>query len=208
MKPATAFAVVLAVLATAAKAQTVDSGGSASAASAISAAAQAAPSDSSPAGSSAAADSAAASEVQSPPQTQKPPQKGGFVGVDIPPPPPGKGEVVFFRKLAFQGSAVWFKVRENGQELGKLSNGRYFIQVADAGTHTYTAATENKDTLKLDVDPGEIYFVQGEVTMGFFIGEANLTPSDEATFEKEAHKLKLSDPPEPSSSAPSKAASH
>jgi len=123
--------------------------------------------------------------------------KGGFAKIALPAPPDGKGLVVFFRKPAFQGSAVWFKVRENGVELGKITPGVYFVAVADPGEHTYTAATENKDSLKLQVDAGETYFVEGTITMGFFIGEANLTPSDEAAFDKVSQKLKLASPPPP-----------
>jgi len=118
------------------------------------------------------------------------PAKGGFVGADIPPPPPGKGEVVFFRPNEYVGWAVWFNNRENGKALGKLTNGVYFVTVADPGPHTYTAATENKDMLKLEVDPGEIYYVEGTVTMGVFVGEADISPSDQDEFVKAAHKLK------------------
>jgi hypothetical protein len=132
--------------------------------------------------------------------------KGGFQTIDIPAPPAGKGEVVFFRKSAFQGSAVWFNVRENGEALGKLTNGVYFVAVEDPGAHAFTAATENKDTLKLEVDPGEIYYVEGRITMGMFVGEANLSPSDDATFQKDANHLKLAAQPasEKTTSASSK----
>ena len=128
--------------------------------------------------------------------------KGGFQSIDIPAPPDGKGEVVFFRKSGLQGSAVWFKVRENGAELGKLTSGVYFVSVEDPGAHTFTAATENKDTLKLEVDPGETYYVEGRVTMGMFIGEANLSPSDEATFQKNANHLKAATPVATASAKP------
>jgi len=111
--------------------------------------------------------------------------------VDVPPPPEGKGEVVFFRRWAFQGAAVWFRVREQGDELGKLSDGVYLVAIEDPGVHTFTAATENKDHLRLQIDPGETYYVEGRVSMGLVIGEANLSPSDEATFESVAKRLKL-----------------
>jgi hypothetical protein len=114
----------------------------------------------------------------------------------IPPPPAGKGEVVFFRPGAYVGWAVWFNVRENGQALGKLTNGAYFVKVTDPGPHTYTAATENHDVLKLEVDDGETYYVRGSVQMGVLVGEAALTPSDQPTFEKHFKHMKLAKPPE------------
>ncbi|HEV2366183.1 MAG TPA: DUF2846 domain-containing protein [Caulobacteraceae bacterium] len=109
----------------------------------------------------------------------------------IPPPPAGKGEVVFFRPSSLRGAVIWFNVRENGVALGKLTNGAYFVQVADPGPHTYTAATENHNVLHLEVDPGETYYVKGSVQMGFFIGEANMAPSDEASFDHAFKKLHL-----------------
>ncbi|MGH7022107.1 MAG: DUF2846 domain-containing protein [Caulobacteraceae bacterium] len=115
----------------------------------------------------------------------------------IPPPPSGKGQVVFFRPSSFRGALIWYNIRENGVALGKLTNGVYFVQVAEPGTHTYTAATENHNVLHLEVDDGETYYVRGSVQMGFFIGEADMTPSDEATFEKAFKKMKPASPPEP-----------
>jgi hypothetical protein len=134
--------------------------------------------------------------VAAPDATASAAAKGGFITVDVPSPPDGKGEVVFFRKRDPLGSAVWFNVRENGgEQLGKLTNGVYFVVSADPGPHTYTAATENTDNVRLVVAPGETYFVEGTITTGVFIGHANLNPSDRASFDKVSQKLKLSPTP-------------
>ena len=103
----------------------------------------------------------------------------------IPPPPQGQGVVVFFRKKSLMGTGQWFNVRENGAALGKLANGAYFIQAAQPGVHTYTDATEPevKDRLRLQIDPGETYFVEGTMTHGVVMGVSDLNPSDRATFE-------------------------
>jgi len=120
----------------------------------------------------------------------------------IAPPPTGKGQVVFFRPSGFVGMAVWFNVRENGVALGKLSNGTYFVQVVDPGPHTYTAATENKNVLHLEIDDGETYYVRGSTQMGVLIAEADMTPSDQATFEKAFKRMHLAKPPAPAKPAP------
>ena len=114
----------------------------------------------------------------------------------IPPPPPGKGQVVFFRPSSFRGGMIWFNVRENGVALGKLTSGVYFVKVTDPGAHTYTAATENHNVLHLEVDDGETYYIKGSITMGLLIGEANMSPSDEATFAKSYPKMKVAAEPE------------
>jgi hypothetical protein len=112
----------------------------------------------------------------------------------IPPPPAGQGQVVFFRAKSLLGTGQWFHVREAGRALGKLTNGAYFIQVTPPGIHTYTAVLEPelKDKLTLEVDPGETYFVSGDITGGLVLGAANLTPSDRAAFERAAKDLKPS----------------
>ena len=88
-------------------------------------------------------------------------------------------------------------MREAGKALGKLTNGAYFIQVTTPGPHTYTATEEPefKDRLKLEVDPGETYFVEGTLTKGVVIGAADLSPSDRATFDKHSSELKPAPPP-------------
>jgi hypothetical protein len=121
------------------------------------------------------------------------PGEGEETAIDIPPPPTGQGQIVFFRSHTLLGAGQWFNVRENGQALGKLTNGAYFIQTVSPGLHTYTASTEPefKDSLKLKIDPGETYFVEGILTKGVVIGAADLTPSDRATFERAAKTLKV-----------------
>jgi len=118
--------------------------------------------------------------------------------IDVPPPPPGEGQVIFFRPKSLMGTGQWFNVRENGQALGKLTNGAYFVEPTTPGLHTYTAVEEPefKDKLKLEVDPGETYFVEGSVTKGVLIGAADLSPSSRASFEKHAVDLKPVAPPE------------
>ncbi len=109
----------------------------------------------------------------------------------IAPAPADKAQIVFFRPNKFAGGAVGFKVREGTQELGKLRSGNYFIHLAEPGTHEYTVHSEAKDVLTLEVEEGETYFVQGTITMGVLAGRPNLSPSDEATFNGMADKLKL-----------------
>jgi hypothetical protein len=142
----------------------------------------------------AAADAAAAAEAASAPGA-----------IDLPPPPKGQGQVVFFRRKSLLGTGQWFNVREDGKALGKLTNGAYFVQVADPGLHTYTAKTEPefKDHLKLKIDPGETYYVEGVLTKGLVMGVADLAPSDRSVFDKVSKDLKLAPPPggEPSDAA-------
>jgi hypothetical protein len=126
----------------------------------------------------------------------QPQQTRGWV--QVPPPPPGMGQVVFFRARSWSGMGQWFKVREDGQALGKLTNGAYFVVPLPPGVHSFTAKSEPefKDRLTLKVDPGETYYVEGLMTHGVVIGVAELTPSDKARFDAVSGSLQASSPPE------------
>jgi hypothetical protein len=106
-------------------------------------------------------------------------------------PAAGKGQVVFFRQSKFVGAAVGFKVREGETELGKLGNGNYFFIDVEPGAHEYVVHSEVKDILPLEVDAGEVYYVQGSLSMGVMVGRPNLSPADKVKFET-AGKMKLS----------------
>jgi len=108
----------------------------------------------------------------------------------IAPPPAGKGQVVFFRHMGLMGAPYWAKVREKDAEIGKLSDGVYFVAVTDPGVHTYTAAVTGKDTLRMQVDPGETYYVEGRMTIALLGYNVVLAPSDEAAFQKALSGMK------------------
>lgn len=112
-------------------------------------------------------------------------------------PPEGKGQIVFFRESKFVGGAISYKVREGEAELGKLSNGSYFVYVAEPGAHAYTVHSEAKDVLNLEVEAGETYFVSGGVSMGVFAGRPNLSPSNQSAYVAIAAKLKPAKPLKP-----------
>lgn len=104
------------------------------------------------------------------------------------------GRIVFFRPKKFAGGAISFKVREGDAVLGKLSNGSFFIAEVPAGEHLYHARSEGKDdTLAIEVEPGETYYVSGSISMGFLAGQGNLSPSDQAAFDAANAKKKLKD---------------
>jgi len=108
---------------------------------------------------------------------------------------------VFFREKKMMGAAIRYKVRENGVELCKLGSGTFCTVQVPAGKHQYTVQTEAKDVLNLEVEPGETYYVQASISMGFAAGHANLAPSTQAVFDGMKEKLKDNtgkdlDPPE------------
>lgn len=99
-------------------------------------------------------------------------------------PPAGKGLIVFFRPSKMVGAAMGIKITEGETELGKLRNGKYLVLETAPGAHVFG------DDLNLEVEAGETYYVQASMSMGVMSGRKNLAPSDQATFDGLAGKLK------------------
>lgn len=105
-------------------------------------------------------------------------------------PMPGKGQIVFFRKGGFVGSAISCAVHENGTKVSSLPPGRFFVLQTDPGVHSYSVKSEATDTLRLEVEDGETYFAKCAITMGIMAGRPNLSPTDAATYAQLSAKLK------------------
>lgn len=122
--------------------------------------------------------------------TPAPAVSTGLIAGKIAPPPPGQGQVVFFRKGGFVGSAISCAVHENGTKLSSLPPGRYIPLAMSPGIHNFAVKSESTDTLRMEIEPGETYFAKCAIGMGVIAGRPNLSPSDEATFVG-MKKLKL-----------------
>lgn len=103
--------------------------------------------------------------------------------------PEDKAQIIFFRPSRFVGAAVSFSVREGDKGIGKLTNGSYFVHLTDPGVKEYNISFEARDTLKMEVDAGETYYVTQGIAMGVIAARPNITPSTEAAFQEKALKV-------------------
>jgi hypothetical protein len=108
---------------------------------------------------------------------------------EVPAPPAGKGEVVFFRSGTIMGSAISCAVHENDAKLSSLPPGHYAVIVADPGKHAYAVRSEATDTLNVQVESGEIQYVSCHVKMGIMAGRPVLTPATAEEFKGKKYKL-------------------
>lgn len=106
-------------------------------------------------------------------------------------PEAGKGQIVFYRTGGLVGAAISCNVRENDKLIGGLSGGKYFVVQADPGKHVYTTKSEAKDTLNMEVETGETYYVRCTIGAGIMAGRPNLSPVDKAAFDEKSGGLKL-----------------
>lgn len=134
------------------------------------------------------ASSAPAQPAAPAPAAPSTPAPKGVITIDAP--PSGKGRIVFYRPFA-TGFAIGCGVHENGAKLSSLPAGKYFFMDFDPGVHTFLVESEAKDTLRMEVEAGETYYVKCSIAMGILMGRPNLAPSDKASFDSKAKGLKL-----------------
>lgn len=114
----------------------------------------------------------------------------------IPTPPPGKGQVLFYRTGGFSGAALGCAVFDVGAEdkLSSLGAGKYFILVSEPGPRSFTVKSlETKDAIALEIEPDETQFVRCKIKSGFLSGRADIAPSSESEFRKRHKNPKLVD---------------
>lgn len=113
--------------------------------------------------------------------------------VEIPAPPPGMSNIVFFRPSAM-GMAISCNIRENGKMLGTTNNGRYWVLTTTPGPHKFTTKSEATDEINIEAEADETQYVKCKIGMGFMAGRPNLSPSTKEEFDSKAGKIKLADP--------------
>lgn len=148
--------------------------------------------------SSATSDAAPAPTSDTPAPTTDAPPAAAAPSVpqlnNVPPPPEGKGQVVFFRPSRLVGAALSYSVREGDTGICKLTNGSYCIYITDPGTKEYNMSGEVRDTLRMEIEEGETYYVTQAIGVGIVAARPNLTPSTEAAFQQKRLKLSTAKP--------------
>ncbi|MEL6540921.1 MAG: hypothetical protein AAFQ34_05915 [Pseudomonadota bacterium] len=116
---------------------------------------------------------------------------------EIPTPPEGMGQIIFYRTGGLSGAALGCAVfdPEFGEDkLSSLGSGRYFVLHSTPGERNFKVKSlESKDTLTLEVEEEETQFVRCKIKAGFLSGRANIAPSSEKEFRKKYKKAKLVD---------------
>jgi len=114
-----------------------------------------------------------------------------------------KAHIVFFRPGRLTGAIYTYHIVEVGEDgkpakdapkLGDLKNGSAFAYDAEPGIHAFNitgpmAVNKAEDRLRLELEPGQTYYIEQTVRMGLITGGFRLVPADEARFK--ATKVKL-----------------
>lgn len=117
----------------------------------------------------------------------KMPLRGDYVEEKIPPRIAADDQsaaIYFFREWAFGGGGISYFISEDTQQIGLLKAGSYFVYKAKPGKHTYSAETESRASMALDVQAGQTYYVEGNIGMGFWAGRPQLSEVTKPVFDK------------------------
>lgn len=103
-----------------------------------------------------------------------------------------KGLVVFYRSKTMKGAAVHLLVKTSDGAAGNLTNGSMFYQYYEPGQRTFDVSTPSvagSDLITLDINAGEVYFVRGEILLGWPMGRPKLSQEQESKALQDIGKL-------------------
>jgi len=121
------------------------------------------------------------------------PEAAVKTAAEIAPPPPGMGQVVFYRS-SMMGALISCRVYEGAAVVNSLPPGKYFVHQTTPGLHEYAVKSEAKDTLRVSVEEGETQYARCAIGMGFVAGRPNLSTQNREDFDKRGKSLKLQPP--------------
>lgn len=88
--------------------------------------------------------------------------------------------VYFYRPDNFYGSAIGYKIRLDDETvIGRVRNGEKFeFKTTDFGEHTFWAKTEATDSVVINIEKGQEYFVRCSISMGAAVGRPQIELTD------------------------------
>ncbi|CAM3655428.1 DUF2846 domain-containing protein [Parendozoicomonas haliclonae] len=98
-----------------------------------------------------------------------------------------------FRKDTIAGAALKKDIWLNDLCIGESAKGTFFYQEVPANTE-YTVSTESEfspNTIQVQAQAGELYFVEQYIKMGLFVGGADLKLVEKGEGMAEVSKLNL-----------------
>lgn len=101
-----------------------------------------------------------------------------------------KATIVFFREKHTVGSGLRPSVYLDGMEVERLSNGRWFSIEVEPGKHELGSSAKHEPHTIIEIEPGEIAYVQMIIATGTWRGGGRLLQVDPKQAEGVMRKLK------------------
>lgn len=86
-----------------------------------------------------------------------------------------KGLVYIYRVPSIKGAAISYDIHANKNPIFTLKNGGYFPYQTNPGEIEFSASTEAKSAITLDVEAGQTYYIKGSLSVGFLMGRPHLS---------------------------------
>ena len=85
-------------------------------------------------------------------------------------------KIYFYREANFNGSLISYKIRMDDEEvIGRIvNNDRFEYTITSFGPHKFWAKTETEESLIINIERGQEYFVRCGVKMGAAVGRPTL----------------------------------
>ena len=109
--------------------------------------------------------------------------------VEIPEAKPDQGLVIFYRLSSFKGGAIRFNVNHATGSIGILGSGTFLYKYLDPGEHTFWSQVISKDAIKIKVEAGKTFYIQGKVKMGVYAGRPKFEKVKESKATEDLAKL-------------------
>jgi hypothetical protein len=106
--------------------------------------------------------------------------------------PEDRGVVFLYRTGRALGAANAIEVQVNGQAAGGTGPGTFFRWDLKPGTHSFYSRTgESSATVAIDVEAGQVYFIQQDARLGLEQGRVTLREVDAATGQNAIKSMKM-----------------
>jgi hypothetical protein len=112
---------------------------------------------------------------------------------DVPAIEEGKGLVVFYRPSKAKGGGIRFNMRGSNGLQHSLLNGTYLVEQLEPGEYTYTVSSPSvdaTDAIVISVKAAEVYFVRGDLAVGWPAWRTKFAVVSEETGRAEFSKMK------------------
>jgi hypothetical protein len=115
------------------------------------------------------------------------------LAVELPQAKPDKGLVIFYRMNLFTGKAIRFNINHTTGTLGQLLAGTMLYKYVPPGEQKFVVqspSVDGQDSITINVEAGKIYYVKGEVLMGWPAGRPKFSQVQESQAKTDLAKLK------------------
>ena len=115
------------------------------------------------------------------------------IAADVPAIKEGKGLVIFYRPSKAKGAGIRFNMRGSNGLQHSLRNGTYLVEQLQPGEYTYTVSSpsvDSTDTISIPIEAGDVYFVRGELIVGWPAWRTKFAKVSEETGRKQLAKIK------------------